>query len=234
MAAKEDTSVRVFNATEIDREASRREWAEEFPGARFGCVWDISPAVLSALRTALASGSKEVIQKVLTANPYLIQYAVDYSGHHGVWVFPKPMIRPPGADGTHGLIPDYLIATRSSLGYFWHVVELKRFNVQFARRDGKGLSQEANKTISQCGVYLSHFQDYVDAIRTNIRINELIQPKGAIILIGNSETENEKQRQLRSNFVRATPNIDVVSYQRISCSLKSDLHSRQSRHTAND
>ena len=209
--------------SKIDLEASRREWAEEFPGSHFGSRLDITPEVLSTLRAALAVGSEESIQKVLTANPYLIQYAIDYSGHHGIWAFPKPMIKTPGTDGTPGLIPDYLVATRSSLGYFWYVVELKRFDVHFARLDGNDFSQDANKAIAQCNVYLSHFQDYIDAVRSNIRIGELIQPKGAILLIGNSETENEAQRQFRANFVRATPNISVVSYQRIIGSLESDL-----------
>jgi hypothetical protein len=198
-------------------------------GCPFGGIWDIRPAVMNALRAALIDGSEEPIQRVLTANPYLIQYAVDHSGHHGIWVFPKPMIKPPGADGSPGLVPDYLVVTRSSLGYFWHVVELNRFNVQFARRDGRGLSQDGNKAIAQCNVYLSHFQDYVDAVRTNICIDELIQPKGAILLIGNSATENDEQRECRANFVRAAPNIQVVTYQRIIQSLKSDLESRSRR-----
>jgi hypothetical protein len=209
--------------TKSDLEATRIKWAEEFTGAHFGCLWDVSPAVLTALRAALADGSEETIQRVLTANPYLLQYAVKHSGHHGIWVFPKLMIRPPGADGTNGLIPDYLVVTRSSLGYFWHVVELKRFNVQFARGDGRGLSQEGNKAIAQCNGYLSHFQDYIETVRRNICIDDLIQPQGAILLIGDSEAENEKQRKCRADFVRASPKIDVVSYRRIVDSLESDM-----------
>jgi hypothetical protein len=213
----------ALKISKIDLEASKRKWAEEFPGSHFGGPLDIKPAVRSALQAALADGSEESIQKVLTANPYLIQYAIDHSGHHGIWAFPKPMIKTPGADGTPGLIPDYLVATRSSLGYFWYVVELKRFSVQFARRDGLGFSQDGNKAIAQCNVYLSHFQDYIDAVRSNIRIDDLIQPKGAIFLIGNSEIENAAQRQFRANFVRTNPNISVVSYHRIISSLESDL-----------
>jgi hypothetical protein len=215
--------MRLFKPTKAYLRANKIERAARFPGARFGCILDISPAVLSKLRTALADGSEEAIQRVLTANPYLIQYAVDHSGHHGIWVFPKLMIRPPGADKTNGLIPDYLVVTRSSLGYFWHVVELKRFNVQFARPDGRGLSQEGNKAIAQCNLYLSHFQDYIDTVRSNIRVDELIQPKGAILLIGNSETENEKQRKFRASFLRSSPKIEVVSYWRIVYSLESDV-----------
>jgi hypothetical protein len=204
------------------------EWAAEFPGAHFGSPLDISPATLCAFRIALVDGSEEAIQKILTANPYLIQYAVENSGHHGIWIFPKQMIRPPGADETPGLVPDYLVVTRSSLGYVWHIVELKRFNVQFARSDGRGFSRVGNSAIAQCNVYLSHFQDYIDVVRSNIRISELIQPRGAILLIGNSETENEKQRECRANFVRATLKIAVVSYQRIVGALESDLGSRLS------
>jgi len=222
--------VQLFRpATEIDLQALRSEWADEFPGSRFGCIWDVRPSVSKSLRVALADGAEEQIQRVLTENPYLIQYAVDHSGHHGIWVFPKPMIKPPGADKSRGLVPDYLIVTRSSLGYFWHVVELKRFNVQFARRDGRGLTQDGNKAVVQCNAYLTHLQDYIDAVRSNIRIDELIQPKGAIVLIGNSASENEEQCKCRANFVRATPSIQVVTYQRIIQSLESDLASRSRR-----
>lgn len=179
--------------------------------------------------SALEAGSEEVIQKVLTANPYLIQYAVKKSGHHGIWAFPKAMIRPRGVDETRGLVPDYLVVTRSSLGYFWHVVELKRFDVQFANRTGDGFSAEANKAIAQCNAYLTHFQDFIDAVRSNIHISELIQPEGAILIIGDSAKENEAQRRCRSDFVRTNSKIDVVSYRRIIERLTSDLAVRQAR-----
>jgi hypothetical protein len=105
----------LFEPADSDYEKLRKEWAEQFVGACFGCPWDVNRAAVDALRGALLDGSEGAIQKVLTANPYLIQYVVDSSGHHGIWAFPKPMIRPRGSDGTQGLIPDYLIATRSSL-----------------------------------------------------------------------------------------------------------------------
>jgi hypothetical protein len=215
-----------FKPADFDQEKLRKEWVGEFVGACFGCPWDVNRAAADALRGALADGSEDAIQKVLNANPYLIQYAIDGSGHHGIWAFPKPMIRPWGSDGTRGLIPDYLIATRSSLGYVWHVVELKRFKVQFAAPDGRSYSRDGHKAIQQCNGYLAHFQDYIDTIRGNVRIDELIQPKGAIILIGDSATESEVQRDSRANFVRNTPKIEVVSYRRILGALESDLHTR--------
>lgn len=214
------------NLAGLDREAYRKELAQQFPGANFGCPWDVNATVLEQLRVALSDGREEAIQEVLTANPYLIQYAVDRSGHHGIWVFPKLMIKPPGADKTSGLVPDYLVVTRSSLGYFWHIIELKRFDRQFASQNGNGFSRDGQRAIAQCNKYLMHFQNYIDSVRSNVRVAELIQPEGAILLIGNSLTESDVQRQCRADFVRSTPKINVVSYQRIVESLESDLRSR--------
>jgi len=207
----------------------KRELVQQFPSAGFGWLPDLEVSPLEVLVSALESSSEEAIQKVLSANPYLIQYAVKNSGHHGIWVFPKAMIRARGAEGTPGLVPDYLIVTQSSLGYFWHVVELKRFDVQFANRTGDGFSAAGNKAIAQCNAYLTHFQDYINVVRDSIRIKELIQPEGAILLIGDSEKESEAQRLCRSSFVRNNPKIDVVSYRRIVERLKSDLGVRQAR-----
>ncbi|MGE3225837.1 MAG: Shedu anti-phage system protein SduA domain-containing protein [Parvibaculaceae bacterium] len=215
-----DMRFRVTSAA--DMTAYLSELRSQFPGAKFGCPSDRKPP-LSDLGNMLESGSEEIIQEFLAANPYLIQYAVLGSGHHGIWAFPKQMIRPRGADGTSGLIPDFLIVTRSSLGYFWNVVELKRFDVQFSNRKGDGYSSEGNRALAQCSSYLAHFQDYIDAVRSNVRIPELIQPEGAILLMGDSENESDAQRQCRSNFVRNNPKIDVVSYRRIINGLESDL-----------
>lgn len=215
--------------TSEDLAEHKRELIQRFPTAKFGWPPDVESSLLEVLQSALKAGSEEAIQKVLTTNPYLIQYAVKRSGHHGIWVFPKAMIRPRGADGTRGLVPDYLIVTRSSLGYFWHVVELKRFDVQFANRTGDGFSADGNKAITQCNQYLAHFLDYIDIVRNNIHVSELIQPEGAILLIGDSEEESEAQQRCRSDFVRNHPKIDVVSYRRIIDGLKIDVESRRGR-----
>jgi Domain of unknown function (DUF4263) len=206
-------------------EARRREWSGYFSGAQFGWPGDATAATLEAFHAALKAGPEEAIQEFLTGNPYLIQYALDHSGHHGIWVFPKQMIKPHGADGSKGLAPDYLVATRSSLGYFWNVVELKGFDQQFANQAGDAFSPEGNRALTQCNSYLTHFKDYIDAIRTNICVQELIQPEGAILLMGNSAAESETQRTFRANFSRNHAKIKVVSYQRIIGALELDLRS---------
>ncbi len=192
-----------------------------FPGAHFGTRLDICRATFDALRSALEQGGEEPIQRFLTANPYVIQYAIPDSGHHGVWIFPKQMIKPNAQNGSAGLIPDYLVASRSSLGFFWHLVELKRFDRQFANRRGDSFSTDGGRGVVQCQKYLKHFNDYIDAVRTNIQAPELVQPRGAILLIGDSEEESVRQIEMRANF--ENPRISVVSYRRLIGGLANDL-----------
>jgi hypothetical protein len=94
------------------------------------------------------------------------------------------MIRPKAVTGEAGLIPDFLAVTRSSLGDRWWVVELKRFDVQFADARGSGMSQTGHRAVTQCMGYLSHFREYIDVIRAHARIPKLTQPAGALLLIG--------------------------------------------------
>jgi Domain of unknown function (DUF4263) len=216
----------MARASEIDLTAFHNEQRALFPTARYGCLSELRIEALSEFKEALEQKTEEAIQKVLTDNPYLIQYALLSSGHHGTWVFPKPTIRPPGADNSKGMIPDYLVASRSSLGYFWHLVEIKRFDVQFSNKKGDGFSADGHKGIAQCNRYLTHFEDFTDTVRTNINIGQLIQPVGAILLIGNASTESEAQNTCRANFDRNSPKIRVVSYDRILHGLRNDLGSR--------
>ena len=207
--------------TPEDRERWLAEMRDYFPGARFGTRRDIGRATYDGLRSALEEGGEESIQRFLTANPYVIQYAIPDSGHHGLWVFPKQTIKPNAQNGTAGFIPDYLIASRSSLGFFWHVVELKRFDRQFANQRGDGFSTDGGRGVVQCQKYLNHFNNYIDAVRTNIQAPGLVQPKGAILLIGDSEAENVRQNELRANF--ENPRISIVSYRRLIGGLANDL-----------
>lgn len=201
----------------------RAEAEREFPGSSFGMRPDLTAEVVDRIEDALHAGSEEAIQVCLTENPYLVQYPIRESGHHGTWVYPKQMIRPKAATGEPGLIPDFLAVTRSSLGDHWWVVELKRFDTQFADSQGGGMSPAGHKAVSQAAGYLSHFREYIDAIRSHARIPRITQPAGALILIGDSRAESAAQRTVRSNFVRTSSNIDVASYRRIVVNARVDV-----------
>jgi hypothetical protein len=201
----------------------RREMVEEFPGSRIGLRMDLTAEAVDDFEDALLAQSEEAIHRVIAEHPYLLQYATPHSGHHGLWAYSKQVIRTRSVDGAPGLVPDFLIVTRSSLGDFWHVVELKRFDDQFSDARGTGYSSDGHKALSQCAGYLAHFREYIEAVRVNAGISKMTQPTGAIILMGDSETETGLQARNRSNFVRSSPNIDVVTYRRLLVGARSEV-----------
>lgn len=213
----------VGRPSRLEIERFHAERAAVFPTARYGAIRTLTAEKVDAFEAALLAGPEEGIQQALTDCPYLLQYVTPSSGHHGLWAFPKEMIRPRSALDDPGLIPDFLIVTASSLGYFWHIVELKRFDVDFANAAGDGFSSTAHKAIAQCNGYLEHLQDYIDTVRATLRLKKLIQPSGAVLLIGDSDRETPRQVDVRRAFVRNSPRIDVVSYRRLILGARADL-----------
>lgn len=214
---------RVFRISEVDHDADIAEWAAKFPGSHYGDPRTLRPDLLEDFEDVLKLGREEPIQKLITANPYLLQYVTPDTGHHGIWVFPKRTIRTQRVDGTPGLIPDYLVAAKNSLGYTWHIVELKKSIVQFSKSRGENYSRDAAEGIAQCAKYHAHFADYIETVRNNIGIPETITPKSVILLIGDGATETENERTCRAEFDRLGSSISVISYDRIRRGLASDL-----------
>jgi hypothetical protein len=216
---------KITNLADLDDKADIAEQRAKFIGSCYG-----DPRLLRAGLDdefeAVLKGPEETIQNFLTANPYLLQYVIPNSGHHGTWAFPKNMIRTKKTDGTPGLIPDYLVATRNSLGYHWHIVELKLASVQFANIRGKSYSRDANEGIVQCATYISHFTKYIETVRSNIGVPDLIVPESAVLLIGDATAETDAQRICRSEFCELKSRMIVASYDRIRRGLANDLRGR--------
>lgn len=219
---------RIFKITsmaDFDHEADIAEQAAQFTGSRYGDPRTLKRGLMPEFEAALALGSEEALQRLFTDNPYLLQYVTPNSGHHGIWVFPKQSIRVKATDGTPGLIPDFLVVARNSLGYKWHIVELKRATVQFSNRKGDGYTSDASKGIAQCHRYRTHFVDYIDAVRSFIKVPDLIVPESVILMIGDGTTESDAERLCRAEFDRNTPQMSIVSYDRIRRGLANDQRS---------
>jgi Domain of unknown function (DUF4263) len=214
---------RLFDSAIAERsQADRLASAALFQGSRYGEPFTTTREQWENFRAALESGNEEQIHLALFESPYLIQYVIDTSGHHGTWAFSKQTIKTQSANGVPGLIPDFLVATRNSLGYSWHIIELKRPDVQFANKNGDGYSTVGHKAIVQCAYYYAHFREYIETVRSNIGVEELIQPKSVVLVIGNAETETDCQRICRSNFHGITELVRVVTYDRIMRGVKND------------
>lgn len=213
-------------STDEDVERYFAEQENLFRGAHYGSGRGLRAALVGEFEAALAEGPEEAIQRILTANPYLLQYAMPNTGHHGVWVFPKRMIRTQQADKTPGLIPDYLVAASNSLGFTWHIIEIKRHDTQFASPNGKSLSAAGLKAVVQTATYLTHFLQYIETVRNNVGVEEIIQPANVIVLIGDSATETEEQTARRAEFEQLAPRMKIVTYDRIRKGLRSDVRFR--------
>lgn len=204
----------------------RKDQAALFPRAIHGSQLDLRRSLVGEFETALRAGKEEAIQRFITANPYLLQYCVQNTGHHGIWVFPKRMIRMQKVDGTPGLIPDYLAVASNSLGYSWHIFELKRWNTQFVNERGDGFSTVGGKAAFQCASYLTHMNEYVESVRSSIGVQEITPPKSVILLIGDSTTETDAQRTRRYEFSKLAPQLEIASYDRLRRGLANDVHHR--------
>lgn len=193
-----------------------------FKGSRYGEPFTTTLAQWKNFSSALKSGQEELIHKALFKSPYLIQYVIESSGHHGTWVFSKQMIKTQSSDLVPGLIPDFLVAAKNSLGYSWHIVELKKPTVQFANAKGDGYSSDGHKGIAQCSRYFAHFRDYIETVRSNVGVQELVQPKSVVLVMGDAKSETDRQRECRSNFHWVTDVIRIASYDRIVRGVKND------------
>lgn len=217
----------IRRLSDLDHEAHLRELEAEFPGSHYGDIRTLEEGLMEKFEDALTEGSEEAIQRLFTTNPYLLQYVVPQSGHHGTWVFPKQMIRAKAANGTPGLIPDFLVATCGSLGYKWQIVELKKASVQFAKPSGKSYTRDASDGIAQCATYRAHFANYIETVRSNIGISQVIIPDNVILVIGDATRETNEQRVCRAEFDSLGSNMMVASYDRIRRGLANDLGFRR-------
>jgi hypothetical protein len=219
-------SIKITQMTPEYLAKRREEEKVLFPGSLYGSPPSLDRSLLTEFETALHAGSEEAIQRFLSANPYALHYAIPSSGHHGVWAFPKRMIRAQRIDGTPGLIPDFLVVSANSLGYTWHIIELKRWDTQFANIKGNSLSQSGIKAIVQCATYVAHFNDYIETVRSNIGVQEVIQPENVIVIIGDSTTETNAQKIRRDEFQKLAPRMEIITYDRLRRGLANDLRPR--------
>ena len=209
---------RLATRTDEDRAAD----AANFPGSLYGEPGMLEREGVDEFRIALKADDEERIQRAICRCPYLLQYVVPNSGHHGTWVFPKAMIRTKRVNGQPGLIPDFLVATRNSLGFTWHIVELKKPNVQFSNAAGNGYSTTGHQGIAQCASYAAHFRDYIETVRANVGISEIITPKNVILVIGDTRYERPEQTRRRREFEEIANNVVIASYDRIRRGIMND------------
>lgn len=156
----------------IMQKLSRIDYPRSFPPREF----HVEPEAIQiaqglALKELIETDAAETgIDSFLRDHPALLAACMNFTqfGHHGTWVVPQQVVRPPSLPGIRGLKPDYLVGGKGSRGYSWYVVELKSPSDKMFSRNRAGnmsLSSDANRGICQLLQYI----DYCSAAQSYLR-----------------------------------------------------------------
>ncbi|HEV7473921.1 MAG TPA: Shedu anti-phage system protein SduA domain-containing protein [Pyrinomonadaceae bacterium] len=170
-------------------------------------------AIEDAQRLALkqlTNATETTIDGFLKEHPALLAGCMNFTmfGHHGSWVVPQQLIRPPSLDEIRGLKPDYLVGGKGSRGYSWFVVELKSPKDKLFTREKSGtisLSSVANRGICQLLRYIDYCSSAQSYLRDSLRLKEFREPKGFLIIGREAELSGDRDvQELSSAFNRMT------------------------------
>ncbi len=119
------------------------------------------------------------------------------TGHHGAWVIPKQMVRPPMAESQKGLIPDYVLGGLSSDGFEWFVLELKGADQRIITESNNLLyfGSVANKAICQTIEYIDYCASVQAYLRDSLKLRDFREPKGFILIGRETEFPNDSRRE---------------------------------------
>ena len=173
-----------------------------------------------ALQQLIQTNAGETaIDNFLRSNPALLAACMNFTqfGHHGTWVVPQQLARPPSLPEIRGLKPDYLVGGKGSRGYSWYVVELKSPSEKMFSRDQAGnifLSGVANRGVCQLLQYIDYCSAAQSYLRDTLNLKGFKEPKGFLIVGREAELSNDIDAQELSRAFNElmAPRIEVRSF----------------------
>jgi hypothetical protein len=191
---------------------------------------------LNEFETLLDENAQETaLDNFLRKNPSVFIHCLrDFNtAHHGAWVISQQNIRPSLQNNQKGLIPDYILGGRSSLGFTWFVVELKGANHQMLTESKKSLylNSVANRAIGQVIEYIDYCASAQSFLRDSLKLTDFREPKGLIIMGRETEfNNNERREKFKAAWNRYLGHkIEIRTYDVILRSLRSEVALRESR-----
>lgn len=177
----------------------------------------ITKEQIDRLKALIANKAKErEIDAFISDNPVVLTIPLDFfrTGHHGGWVVPKKAVRSRVSQGIPGLIPDFLIGGRSSMGFTWMVIELKGAgdNLFSKVSDKIYFSKTANQGICQLLEYIDFCSKSQANIRDSLRLTDFREPTGLMIIGTESEFDDPRKRDLKSAWNRKMGSLEIRSY----------------------
>ena len=177
-----------------------KEYPKNWPPEEFYVKhWEIDNIQFDKFESLLNEDAQETaIDKFLKKNPSVFIHCLRDFGtaHHGGWVISQPHIRSPLPNNQKGLIPDYILGGRNSLGFNWFVVELKGANHQMLAESNGSLylNSVTNRAVGQVIEYIDYCASSQSYLRDTLKLIDFREPKG-LILIGRETEFNESERR---------------------------------------
>ncbi len=180
---------------------------------------DVEKSVLEAFRDLVNRRAAETeIDGFIRSNPKALAtcFRLTMTGHHGVWVIPQQVIKPPMRPVERGLKPDFILGGKGSDGFSWFVVELKGADDSiFAESDGKTyFSSSANRGVFQLLEYVDYCSQNQAWLRDTLRLTDFREPRGFLFIGRETELEeNEVRGRLKGEWNRlAGGRLEVHTY----------------------
>lgn len=105
----------------------RHQYPSDWPPKEYYVLQgDVTRAQLETFKNLVNSNASESqIDLFLQNNLPVLACCLTFfrTGHHGTWIIPQQMIRPPRNSVEPGLKPDYLLGGRNSEGFTWSVLD---------------------------------------------------------------------------------------------------------------
>lgn len=174
--------------------------------------------VLRKLYKLVKSGASErEIDKLLRSNPVVFGLASRFfhAGHHGCWVFPQVKIKSASLNGSPGLVPDYLIAAKSSDGLTWWVVELKGPGEKLYKEVGGRIVETPalQQGLAQLQEYISWCDANASSLRELLGLKDFIRPRGVLIIGRAKEMRRDVRRTEKKRYSnRSSTDITIRTW----------------------
>lgn len=163
--------------------------------------YEVTTAQYEQLRDLVDSDAGETaIDTYLRENRTVMAACLSFfrTGHHGTWIIPQQIVRPPQRSVGHGLKPDFLLGGKSSDGFAWKVLELKGASESIFATSGRSVffGSAANRGIFQLLEYIDYCSEAQAYMRDSLRLTGFREPSG-LLLIGRDRELRDYPRRAR-------------------------------------
>jgi hypothetical protein len=177
------------------------EYPKDWPPEKFmASHLDVTRKQLDELKRLIESdaGETDIANFLISNKGVLVNSLRSFStGHHGAWIIPKQMVRPPLIESQKGLIPDYILGGKNSDGFSWYVLELKGANEKILTESNNSLyfGSVANKAIGQIIEYIDYCASAQSYLRDSLKLSNFREPKGFILIGREKEFSGDSRRE---------------------------------------